>query len=111
MGERRVLVTGRGLVEAPRWHDGRLYFSDGTAGEVVAVDSAGHGEVVARVKSFPLCSALLPDGRLLIVRCREELGAAAELTDMAATPTASSRMTVMASRDFLRMRCRPSLVG
>jgi sugar lactone lactonase YvrE len=73
MEERRVLVTGRGLVEAPRWHDGRLYFSDWTAGEVVAVDSAGHSEVVARVNSFPLCSALLPDGRLLIVSSADGL--------------------------------------
>ena len=67
MEERRVLVAGRGLVEAPRWHDGRLYFSDWTAGEIVAVDLAGHTEVVARVESLPLCSAWLPDGRLLIV--------------------------------------------
>ena len=62
-----MLVTGRGLVEAPRWHEGRLYFSDWTAGEVLAVDAAGHTEVVARVRSLPLCSAWLPDGRLLIV--------------------------------------------
>jgi sugar lactone lactonase YvrE len=67
MDEVRALVTGRGLVEAPRWHDGRLYFSDWTAGEVLAVDSGGHTEVVARVESLPLCSAWLPDGRLLIV--------------------------------------------
>jgi sugar lactone lactonase YvrE len=67
MDECRVLVTGRGLVEAPRWHDGRLYFSDWTAGEVLAVDAAGHTVVVARVRSLPLCSAWLPDGRLLIV--------------------------------------------
>jgi sugar lactone lactonase YvrE len=67
MEEGRVLVTGRGLVEAPRWHDGRLYFSDWTAGEVLAVDTDGHSEVVARVKSLPLCSAWLPDGRLLVV--------------------------------------------
>jgi len=73
MEERRVLVTGRGLVEAPRWHDGRLYFSDWTAGEVIAVDSAGHCEVVARVKSLPLCSAWLPDGRLLIVASADGL--------------------------------------
>jgi sugar lactone lactonase YvrE len=73
MEERRVLVAGRGLVEAPRWHDGRLYFSDWTAGEVVAVDSAGHSVVVARVNSFPLCSALLPDGRLLIVSSADGL--------------------------------------
>jgi sugar lactone lactonase YvrE len=73
MEERRVLVTGRGLVEAPRWHDGRLYFSDWTAGEVIAVDAAGHTEVVARVRSLPLCSAWLPDGRLLIVSSADGL--------------------------------------
>jgi sugar lactone lactonase YvrE len=71
MDECRVLVDGRGLVEAPRWHEGRLYFSDWTAGEVVAVDSAGHVEVVARVRSFPLCSAWAPDGRLLVVSSAE----------------------------------------
>jgi len=68
-----VLVTGRGLVEAPRWHDGRLYFSDWTAGEVLAVDADGRTEVVARVASLPLCSAWLPDGRLLIVSSSDGL--------------------------------------
>ena len=63
----RTLVTGRGLVESPRWHDDRLYFSDWSAGEVLAVDLAGDTEVVARVKSLPLCTAWLPDGRLVIV--------------------------------------------
>jgi sugar lactone lactonase YvrE len=71
MDECRVLVDGRGLVEAPRWHEGRLYFSDWTAAEVVAVDPAGHVEVVARVRSFPLCSAFAPDGRLLVVSSAE----------------------------------------
>jgi sugar lactone lactonase YvrE len=71
MDECRVLVDGRGLVEAPRWHEGRLYFSDWTAGEVVAVDPGGHVEVVARVRSFPLCSAFAPDGRLLVVSSAE----------------------------------------
>jgi sugar lactone lactonase YvrE len=67
MSEVRTLVTGRGLVESPRWHDDRLYFSDWSAGEVVAVDLAGHSEVIARVESLPLCTAWLPDGRLVIV--------------------------------------------
>jgi sugar lactone lactonase YvrE len=67
MEQCRPLVAGRGLVEAPRWHAGRLYFSDWTAGEVLAVESTGQTEVVARVPSLPLCSAWLPDGRLLIV--------------------------------------------
>jgi sugar lactone lactonase YvrE len=73
VAEVSVLVSGRGLVEAPRWHQGRLYFSDWSAGEVIAVDSAGQTEVVARVQSLPLCSAWLPDGRLLIVSSADGL--------------------------------------
>jgi sugar lactone lactonase YvrE len=62
-----TLLTGRGLVESPRWHDGRLYFSDWSAGEVLAVGLDGRSEVIARVRSLPLCAAWRPDGRLLIV--------------------------------------------
>ncbi len=67
MGEVRTLLAGRGLVESPRWHGDRLYFSDWSAGEIVAVDLDGSSEVVARVDSLPLCSAWLPEDRLVIV--------------------------------------------
>ncbi|GIH15397.1 SMP-30/gluconolactonase/LRE family protein [Rugosimonospora africana] len=67
MDATRVLLDGRGLVESPRWHGDRLYFSDWSAGEVVAVDLDGRDEVVARVASLPLCTAWLPDGRMVIV--------------------------------------------
>ena len=67
MTEVRTLISGRGLLESPRWHGDRLYFSDWFAGEVVAVDLAGDSEVVARVASLPLCTAWLPDGDLVIV--------------------------------------------
>ncbi len=63
----RVLLEGWGLVESPRWHDDRLYFSDWSAGEVIAVDLAGRSEVIAHVESLPLCTAWLPDGGLVIV--------------------------------------------
>ncbi len=66
MGEVRTLLDGRGLVESPRWHGDRLYFSDWSAGEVVAVGLDGAAEVVARVRSLPLCTAWLDD-RLMIV--------------------------------------------
>ncbi len=52
-----TLLGGRGLVESPRWHGDRLYFSDWSAGEVVAVGLDGSVEVVARVASLPLCTA------------------------------------------------------
>ena len=63
----RTLLAGRGLVESPRWHGDLLYFSDWSAGEVLSVDLAGHSEVIARVPSLPLCTARLPDGRMVIV--------------------------------------------
>ncbi len=71
MGEVRTLLAGRGLVESPRWHGDRLYFSDWTAGEVVAVGLDGAGEVIARVESLPLCTAWLPDDRLVIVSSKD----------------------------------------
>ncbi|HEY7486081.1 MAG TPA: SMP-30/gluconolactonase/LRE family protein [Streptosporangiaceae bacterium] len=67
MNEVQVLMSGRGLVESPRWHGDRLWFSDWSAGEVIAVDMAGKSEVMAHVRSLPLCTAWHPDGWLLIV--------------------------------------------
>jgi sugar lactone lactonase YvrE len=71
--EVRALLSGRGLVESPRWHAGRLYVSDWSAGEVLAVGPDGRAEVTARVASLPLCTAWLPDGRLLIVSSADGL--------------------------------------
>src|SRR5947208_6096792 len=63
----RTLLTGLGLVESPRWHGDRLYFSDWSAGEVIAVDVTGASTTVAHVASLPLCTAWLPNDRLVIV--------------------------------------------
>lgn len=62
-----VLADGLGLVESPRWHDGRLWFSDWIAGEIIAVDDGGGREVVVRHESLPLCFDFLPSGRLVLV--------------------------------------------
>jgi sugar lactone lactonase YvrE len=66
-----TLITGRGLVESPRWHGDRLYFSDWSAGEVLAVGLDGRSEVIATAASIPLCTDWLPDGRLLIVSSQD----------------------------------------
>jgi sugar lactone lactonase YvrE len=68
-----TLMTGIAFGESPRWHEGRLWFSDWGAGELIAVDLAGSSDVVARVQSFPFCIDWLPDGRLLIVHSRDRL--------------------------------------
>jgi sugar lactone lactonase YvrE len=71
--ELRVLMGGLAFPESPRWHEGRLWFSDWGAHEVIAVDLDGKSEVIARVPSFPMCIDFLPDGRLLIVSANEGL--------------------------------------
>lgn len=67
MNDPEVLLEGVVFGETPRWHDGRLWFSDWGAGQVIALDPGGGHEVVATVRSFPLCIDFLPDGRLLVM--------------------------------------------
>ena len=59
--------------EQPRWHEGRLWFSDWGTQEVIAVNLDGNSEVVLKGSSFPLCVDWLPDGRLLVVSARDGL--------------------------------------
>jgi sugar lactone lactonase YvrE len=73
--EVQTLRTGIAFGESPRWHDGRLWFSDWGAQEIIAVDPEGKSEVIVRVPfpSIPMCIDFLPDGRLLIVSTHERL--------------------------------------
>src|SRR5204863_7185210 len=67
--EPSVLVDGLGILESPRWHDGRLWFSHWGADEVLAVDLDGNCEVVApRRPGLGWATNWLPDGRLLRTR-------------------------------------------
>lgn len=63
----QILLGGVVFGESLRWHEGRLWFSDWGAREVVAVDLAGHRDVIHRMSTFPFSLDWLPDGRLLIV--------------------------------------------
>jgi len=71
MSELRTLMTGISFGESPRWHDGRLWFADWGAEELIAVDLDGRSEVIAPVHSFPFSIDWLPDGTLLVVSARE----------------------------------------
>jgi sugar lactone lactonase YvrE len=71
--ELQTLMTGLVFPESPRWHEGRLWFSDWGAHEVIAVDLEGESEIIARVPSFPMCIDRLPDRRLLIVSASDGL--------------------------------------
>jgi sugar lactone lactonase YvrE len=83
----QTLATGFGLVESPRWHNGRLWFADWTAGEIRVLGDGGNSEVVVRHASLPLCFDFLPDGTLLVVSAAQRAllraSSAGELTTYA----------------------------
>ncbi len=75
MAEPQVLLEGIAFGESPRWHDGRLWFADWGAQEVVTVGLDGRSEVALRVAfpSFPMCiDWLRDDGSLLVVSSSED---------------------------------------
>ncbi len=62
-----LLLDNLVFPEGPRWHKGRLWFSDIHAGEVVAVDENGQRETIVRVGAKPSGLGWLPGGDLLVV--------------------------------------------
>jgi len=90
-------MTGIAFGESPRWHDGRLWFSDWGTQEVIAVDPDDGGSevmVVLRFPSFqPICIDWLPDGRLLIVSARAGLLLRRETDGSLVTHADLSRLT------------------
>lgn len=65
--EARLILDGLVFPEGPRWFEGRLWFSDMHAYEVVAVTPDGERETIVEVPNQPSGLGFLPDGRLLIV--------------------------------------------
>lgn len=61
------LVRGLGLPESPRWHQGRLWFSDMNHRRVCVIDENGILSTVVDVPHRPSGLGWLPDGRLMVV--------------------------------------------
>jgi sugar lactone lactonase YvrE len=63
----RVLLDGLALPESPRWHQGRLWFSNWGTRQIVAVDLGGNSDVVgAEPDGLGWATNWLPHGRMLI---------------------------------------------
>jgi sugar lactone lactonase YvrE len=99
-----VLLEGIAFGEGPRWHDGRLFFSDMHADRVVAVDPAGRMQVIARVPGRPSGLGWDPQGRLLIVSMtdrrllRLEAQELLEVADLSALATGQCNDMVVDAR-------------
>ncbi len=62
-----VVVEGLTFPEAPRWRDGKLWFSDFYTHRVLTVDLAGKVETIVEVPQRPSGLGFTPDGALLVV--------------------------------------------
>ena len=65
------VVDGLAFAEAPRWHEGKLWFSDMYTHAVHYMDADGTLTTVAEVPGRPSGLGWLPDGRLLVVSMAE----------------------------------------
>lgn len=69
MPEPKILLSGLGIPESPRWHEGRLWFCNWIGRQIMAVDLGGTAQVMLTrdPASHPMGYSIdwLPDGRLL----------------------------------------------
>jgi len=92
MPKPKVLLSGLGIPESPRWHEGRLWFCNWIDRQVVAVGLDGKAEVMLTrdpgSHSMGYSIDWLPDGRLLTtgdkIRRQEPDGPMATIAEQAA---------------------------
>jgi sugar lactone lactonase YvrE len=99
-----VFVSGIGFGEGPRWHDGRLWFSDFHQHTVSSVGDDGVRVVELELDDLPSGLGWLPDGRLLVVAMEsrrvlrvEPDGAIVEHADLSAIATGRCNDMVVAA--------------
>ena len=71
--ESRLLAEGIYFGEGPRWHNGRLWFSDFYASAVKSVSSSGDLKTEFEIDDRPSGLGWLPDGSMLVVSMTKRL--------------------------------------
>ena len=96
MSELHTLLTGLVVGESPRWHEGRLWFSNWGAQEIVAVDHDGTSQVIAHRDTVAGYSIdWLPWERFsLIISHRVPFADVQEALATASTPGAAEKVVV-----------------
>ncbi|MFX1496194.1 MAG: SMP-30/gluconolactonase/LRE family protein [Promethearchaeota archaeon] len=67
----KILLTDLKFPEGPRWHDGKLWFSDMEDCKVIIVDMKGNKQIAFDVPNKPSGLGWLPDGRLLVASMKD----------------------------------------
>ena len=84
----QILLDGLLFPEGPRWHGGKLWFSDMQGLHVMTVDMDGNAEKIVEVQCCPSGLGWLPDGRMLVVSMmdrrllRLDAGGLSEIADL-----------------------------
>jgi sugar lactone lactonase YvrE len=71
MEKPQIILQGLAFPEAPRWHDGQLWFVDLRAQKVMTLDAGGRTHTVVEVPNDPSGLGWTPDGRLLVVSMKD----------------------------------------
>ncbi|MDQ1431792.1 MAG: hypothetical protein QOF40_2394 [Actinomycetota bacterium] len=103
MSELPVLLRGLDFGEGPRWHDGRLWFSDFFQQCVSSVGTDGVRRIELELDDRPSGLGWLPDGRMLVVamqsrrvlRCEHD-GSVVEHADLSGLATGPCNDMVVA---------------
>jgi sugar lactone lactonase YvrE len=91
----RTVLGGITFPEGPRWHEGRLWFSDFYTHRVIALTEEGWAETMAHVPQQPSGLRWRPDGTMLVVSMLDrrlmklehgELSVVADLSGVAGGP-------------------------
>ena len=110
-----TVLTAEGIIfpEGPRWHAGKLWFSDIHGARVMTVDHQGRLETVVDVPERPSGLGFDPRGRLLVVSMRDrrllrfENGSLETVADMSSLmPGDANDMVVDADGQIGRASCR-----
>jgi len=103
-----TILGGLAFPEAPRWHDGALYFSDMHTGTVWRLTSEGTATQVTVVANSPSGLGWFPDGSLAVVSMldrlllRVETHATTTIADLSSlTPFPINDMVIAGSRAYI----------
>lgn len=66
-----VLLEGLKFPECPRWHDGKLWFSDMDMLKIMTVNLSGDAKTIIDMPKSPAGLGWLPDDRLLVVSMQD----------------------------------------
>src|SRR5262245_52490689 len=104
MQELHQLIRGLDFGEGPRWHDGRLWYSDFYQHQVSAVTLDGQRETMLELDDHPSGLGWLPDGRMLVVSMQKQKvlrvehdGSVAEHADLSSIATGRCNDMVVAN--------------